>query len=151
MVRERGPDDPRRPIGNDQQQIAEPSGAQILEERAHGVDINKRRRPLSAAGGCGYCNRRGSQGSAMLRDESGNGGGRPKAPRNVLGDGLEDCSTKPMTGFFRDGCCNTSREDIGGHTVCAVITAEFLEFSKSCGNDLSTPMTEFGFSVCATK
>ena len=59
MVRERGPDDPRRPIGNDQQQIAEPSGAQILEERAHGVDINKRRRPLSAAGGCGYCNRRG--------------------------------------------------------------------------------------------
>jgi uncharacterized protein len=81
----------------------------------------------------------------MLRDESGTGGGRPKAPRNVLGDRLEDCSMKPLTGFFRDGCCNTSREDIGGHTVCAVMTAEFLEFSKSCGNDLSTPMPEFGF------
>ena len=71
--------------------------------------------------------------------------GRPNAPRNVLGDRLEDCSMKPLTGFFRDGCCNTSREDIGGHTVCAVMTAEFLEFSKSCGNDLSTPMPEFGF------
>src|SRR5271156_344825 len=81
----------------------------------------------------------------MLRDDSGNGGGRPKAPRNVLGDRLEDCSMKPLTGFFRDGCCNTSREDIGGHTVCAVMTAEFLEFSKSRGNDLSTPMPEFGF------
>jgi uncharacterized protein len=52
---------------------------------------------------------------------------------------------KPLTGFFRDGCCNTSREDIGSHTVCAVMTSEFLEFSKSCGNDLSTPMPEFGF------
>ena len=52
---------------------------------------------------------------------------------------------KPLTGFFRDGCCNTSREDIGSHTVCAVMTAEFLEFSKSSGNDLSTPMPEFGF------
>jgi uncharacterized protein len=53
---------------------------------------------------------------------------------------------KPLTGFFRDGCCNTSREDIGGgHTVCAVMTAEFLEFSKSRGNDLSTPLPEFGF------
>ena len=87
----------------------------------------------------------GVQGLAMLRDDSGNGGGRPKAPRNVLGVQLEDCSMKPLTGFFRDGCCNTSREDIGGHTVCAIMTAEFLEFSKSCGNDLSTPMPEFGF------
>jgi uncharacterized protein (DUF2237 family) len=50
-----------------------------------------------------------------------------------------------MTGFFRDGCCDTGREDIGSHTVCAVMTAEFLEFSKSRGNDLSTPMPEFGF------
>jgi hypothetical protein len=83
--------------------------------------------------------------SAMLRDDSGHGGGRPEAPRNVLGDRLEDCSMKPMTGFFRDGCCNTSREDVGSHTVCAVITAEFLEFSKSRGNDLSTPTPEFGF------
>ena len=81
----------------------------------------------------------------MLRDDQGNGGGRPKAPRNVLGDRLEDCSTKPVTGFFRDGCCNTSREDIGSHTVCAIMTAEFLEFSKSCGNDLATPKPQFGF------
>ena len=81
----------------------------------------------------------------MLRDDTGNGGGRPQAPRNVLGDPLEDCSMKPITGFFRDGCCNTSREDIGSHTVCAVMTAEFLEFSKSCGNDLSTPIPQFGF------
>jgi uncharacterized protein (DUF2237 family) len=72
----------------------------------------------------------------MLRDDTGNGGGRPQAPRNVLGDRLEDCSMKPITGFFRDGCCNTSREDIGSHTVCAVMTEEFLEFSKSCGNVL---------------
>ena len=83
--------------------------------------------------------------SAVLRDDTGNGGGRPKAPRNVLGERLEDCSTKPMTGFFRNGCCNTSGEDIGSHTVCAVMTAEFLEFSKSRGNDLSTPMPQFGF------
>jgi uncharacterized protein len=84
------------------------------------------------------------QGSAMLRDDGGNGG-QPKGPRNVLGDRLEDCSMKPLTGFFRDGCCNTSQEDIGGHTVCAVMTGEFLEFSKSRGNDLSTPIPQFGF------
>jgi uncharacterized protein len=99
------------------------------------------RRPAVA----GIGNVAGVQGSAMLRDDSGNGGGRPNAPRNVRGDRLEDCSMKPLTGFFRDGCCNTSREDVGGHTVCAVMTAEFLGFSKSCGNDLSTPMPEFGF------
>ena len=81
----------------------------------------------------------------MLRDESGNGSGRRDAPRNVLGEPLEICSIKPMTGFFRDGCCNTAREDVGSHTVCAVMTAAFLEFSKSRGNDLSTPMPEFGF------
>jgi uncharacterized protein len=81
----------------------------------------------------------------MLRDENGNGGGRPSAPRNVLGDRLEVCSMKPMTGFFRDGCCDTSREDIGSHTVCAVMTAAFLQFSKSRGNDLSTPRPEVGF------
>jgi len=82
----------------------------------------------------------------MLRDGSGDGGGRPSAPRNVLGDRLELCSIKPMTGFFRDGCCNTSQEDVGSHTVCVVTTAAFLEFSKSRGNDLSTPIPEFGFS-----
>ena len=65
----------------------------------------------------------------MLRDESGNGSGRRDAPRNVLGEPLEICSIKPMTGFFRDGCCNTAREDVGSHTVCAVMTAAFLEFS----------------------
>ncbi len=81
----------------------------------------------------------------MLRDDSGNEGRRPRAPRNVLGDRLEVCSISPMTGFFRDGCCDTGREDIGSHTVCAVMTAAFLEFSKSRGNDLSTPMPEFGF------
>jgi uncharacterized protein len=81
----------------------------------------------------------------MLRDESGNGGGRRRIARNVLGEPLELCSVKPMSGFFRDGCCDTSREDIGSHTVCAVMTAAFLTFSKSCGNDLSTPVPEFDF------
>ena len=81
----------------------------------------------------------------MLRDDGSFGGGRPKPARNVLGERLEDCSTSPMTGFFRDGCCNTIREDIGSHTVCAVMTAEFLAFSKSRGNDLSTPMPAYGF------
>ena len=81
----------------------------------------------------------------MLRDDNGNGGGRPSTPRNVLGERLEVCSICPMTGFFRDGCCDTGREDVGSHTVCAVMTAAFLEFSQSRGNDLSTPMPEFGF------
>jgi len=80
----------------------------------------------------------------MLRDDAGSGGGRPNA-RNVLGEPLEVCSLKPMTGFFRDGCCDTSREDVGSHTVCAVMTPGFLAFSKSRGNDLSTPVPEFGF------
>ncbi len=82
---------------------------------------------------------------AMLRDDSGNGGGRPSSPRNVLGGRLDVCSMEPKTGFFRDGCCNTNGEDIGSHTVCTVMTAEFLEFSNSRGNDLSTPMPQFGF------
>ena len=64
----------------------------------------------------------------MLRDDSGNGGGRPSAPRNVLGDRLDVCSMKPKTGFFRDGCCNTSREDVGSHTVCVVMTPRFSSF-----------------------
>ena len=81
----------------------------------------------------------------MLRDESWGRGEQPKAARNVLGERLDICSTKPMTGFFRDGCCDTNREDVGSHTVCAVMTADFLVFSKSCGNDLSTPVPEFGF------
>src|SRR5690242_19518716 len=81
----------------------------------------------------------------MLRDDGGKGGGRPSVPRNVLGERLEVCSIDPMTGFYRDGCCDTSREDLGSHSVCAVMTEAFLEFSKSRGNDLSTPVPEFGF------
>ena len=65
--------------------------------------------------------------------------------RNVLGDELEPCGTDPVTGFFRDGCCNTRGDDFGAHTVCAEMTAEFLEFSKEAGNDLSTPRPEYGF------
>jgi uncharacterized protein (DUF2237 family) len=63
----------------------------------------------------------------------------------VLGTELKACSTKPMTGFFRDGCCNTTNEDLGAHTVCVVLTAEFLQFSREAGNDLSTPLPEHGF------
>jgi uncharacterized protein (DUF2237 family) len=68
------------------------------------------------------------------------------AAKNVLGEELQTCSTRPMTGFFRNGCCETSHEDTGMHTVCAVMTADFLAFSKSAGNDLSTPRPEFGFA-----
>jgi uncharacterized protein (DUF2237 family) len=64
---------------------------------------------------------------------------------NVLGDQLESCSSEPMTGFYRTGCCDTGAEDMGVHTVCAVVTAEFLRFSAEVGNDLSTPRPEFGF------
>jgi hypothetical protein len=64
---------------------------------------------------------------------------------NVLGGRLEPCSVEPRTGFYRDGCCNTGPEDLGLHVVCARMTAEFLAFSKAHGNDLSTPVPEFGF------
>jgi uncharacterized protein (DUF2237 family) len=64
---------------------------------------------------------------------------------NVFGDALETCSDGPVTGFFRDGCCNTSDADAGSHTVCVQVTQEFLEFSRFRGNDLSTPRPEFGF------
>lgn len=66
-------------------------------------------------------------------------------PLNVLGRRLKACSTDPLTGFFRDGHCNTCAEDRGSHTVCAVMTAEFLAYSKYVGNDLSTPRPEYGF------
>lgn len=66
-------------------------------------------------------------------------------PINVLGGKLEPCGTDPMTGFFRDGCCNTCAEDLGSHTVCVEVTTEFLEYSRFAGNDLSTPHPEFGF------
>jgi uncharacterized protein (DUF2237 family) len=64
---------------------------------------------------------------------------------NVFGESLIPCSTDPITGFFRDGCCNTSEQDVGSHTVCVVLTDDFLKFSKSKGNDLSTPMPAYGF------
>ncbi len=68
-----------------------------------------------------------------------------EAARNVLGEPLESCGEDPLTGFYRDGCCNTGPEDRGVHTVCAIVTADFLAFSKACGNDLSTPAPAFGF------
>jgi len=70
-------------------------------------------------------------------------GGKPV--RNVLGGPLGECGSKPMTGFYRDGCCNTGRDDHGVHSVCALMTKEFLEYSRARGNDLSTPMPDFGF------
>jgi hypothetical protein len=70
----------------------------------------------------------------------------PNESLNVLGGPLQTCSTNPMTGFLRDGCCNTNDQDHGSHTVCVEMTAEFLEFSKLAGNDLSTPMPEYGFA-----
>jgi uncharacterized protein (DUF2237 family) len=65
--------------------------------------------------------------------------------RNVLGEELEPCSTDPLTGFFRDGSCQSGPEDLGSHTICAVVTAEFLEHQQSIGNDLSTPRPEYQF------
>jgi hypothetical protein len=64
---------------------------------------------------------------------------------NVLGAPLEPCGTDPMTGFFRDGCCSTGPDDVGRHTICAVVSAEFLDHQRSIGNDLSTPMPEYRF------
>jgi uncharacterized protein (DUF2237 family) len=68
-----------------------------------------------------------------------------EAARNVLGGPLQPCSFDPATGFFRDGHCHTCVQDQGSHTVCAIMTAEFLEFSKSRGNDLTTPMPQYDF------
>ena len=65
--------------------------------------------------------------------------------KNVLGEELEMCSTNPITGWFRDGCCNTNETDFGVHTVCAKVTTQFLEWSKKAGNDLITPHPEFNF------
>lgn len=67
------------------------------------------------------------------------------AERNVLGEPLEPCGTEPMTGFYRDGSCSCGDQDIGLHAVCAVVTTEFLEHQRSIGNDLSTPVPEYGF------
>jgi len=64
---------------------------------------------------------------------------------NVLGEPLQSCSHDPLTGFFRDGCCNTNDQDFGSHTVCVEVTQAFLEFSRFRGNDLSTPVSDFDF------
>jgi uncharacterized protein len=66
--------------------------------------------------------------------------------RNVLGGELEPCGTDPVTGFYRDGCCNTGPQDAGSHTICAVVTAEFLAHQRAIGNDLETPRPEFRFA-----
>lgn len=80
--------------------------------------------------------------------------------KNVLGEELETCGMDPLTGFYRNGCCETGAEDTGVHTVCAEVTAEFLEYSRDRGNDLITPRPEFGFAglkpgdrwcVCASR
>ncbi len=65
--------------------------------------------------------------------------------RNVLGGELQECGTDPVTGWYRDGCCSTDRSDVGNHTICAVVTAEFLAHQKSVGNDLSTPRPDHAF------
>jgi len=82
----------------------------------------------------------------MPKDGGGGGGGGQRPRRNVLGGPLESCSIDPVTGFFRNGCCDTSPDDLGSHTVCIVATAEFLRYTKAQGNDLSTPMPEYGFA-----
>ncbi len=70
---------------------------------------------------------------------------RIPAQKNVLGQPIESCSVAPLTGFYRDGCCHTGPEDRGMHTVCCVVTAKFLAVSAELGNDLSTPIPEYGF------
>ena len=74
-----------------------------------------------------------------------NGNGHYPKPKNVLGSELKSCCTDPMTGFFRDGYCRTGPTDVGKHTVCILATDEFLQYSKSAGNDLSTPMPQYDF------
>jgi uncharacterized protein len=80
----------------------------------------------------------------MPFDELSRHGGR-RPSRNVLGGALHPCSDDPPTGFYRNGCCDTGPGDLGSHTVCAVMTEAFLAYSKSAGNDLSTPMLQYGF------
>jgi hypothetical protein len=69
----------------------------------------------------------------------------PETERNVLGGVLQPCGTEPLTGFFRDGACRTGSEDVGSHTVCAVVSQEFLALQRELGNDLTTPRPEYGF------
>ncbi len=74
-----------------------------------------------------------------------NGNGHKPKPKNILGGELKSCCTDPMTGFYRDGFCQTGANDAGSHVICAIVTDEFLEFSKERGNDLTTPRPEFNF------
>lgn len=69
----------------------------------------------------------------------------PIEAKNVFGEALASCCTDPMTGFYRDGFCNTGKADVGTHVVCAIVTEEFLEFTKSRGNNLSSPVPEYNF------
>ncbi len=71
---------------------------------------------------------------------------QPDEQRNVFGEPIDMCSNRPMTGFYRTGCCHTGEDDVGLHTVCIEVSEEFLAYSKLRGNDLSTPLPEFGFS-----
>lgn len=88
-------------------------------------------------------------GEAILTDEMSDTDGMSEpgraAERNVLGGDLESCGTDPMTGFYRDGCCSTGPEDLGSHTICAVVTPEFLAHQRSIGNDLTTSMPQYRF------
>lgn len=81
----------------------------------------------------------------MSTKDAVNGSAKRTTSRNVLGGELQPCGTDPMTGFYRDGCCETGPQDLGSHTVCALVTKEFLAFTASRGNDLGTPRPEFNF------
>jgi uncharacterized protein (DUF2237 family) len=82
-----------------------------------------------------------------MPDASGSDPGRRRdTPKNVFGETLDECCTTPLTGFYRDGSCNTGPEDFGVHTVCARVDVDFLAFSKAAGNDLSTPVPQVGFA-----
>jgi uncharacterized protein (DUF2237 family) len=95
--------------------------------------------PSAATGG-----RPDPEGTIAMPDSSGSEPRRDPA-RNVFGEALGECCSSPLTGFYRDGACNTGPEDFGVHTVCTLVDAEFLAFSKAAGNDLSTPLPEYGF------
>jgi uncharacterized protein (DUF2237 family) len=90
-----------------------------------------------------HCRRADQLRSFLLRRESDT---RGVADLNVLGEALAPCGTDPVTGFFRDGCCHSGPEDLGSHTVCAVVTAEFLDHQQRIGNDLVTPMPQYRFA-----
>ncbi|HTT79635.1 MAG TPA: DUF2237 domain-containing protein [Stellaceae bacterium] len=81
-----------------------------------------------------------------MPDASGSDPRRPARPRNVFGEPLAECCTRPLTGFYRTGSCETGPEDLGMHTVCAQVDAQFLAFSQAAGNDLSTPLPAAGFA-----